>query len=296
MQDLIYGYEIKNGLLCVKKSEAKYVRYVLDEYLKGKSQHSIAYYLNANNIPVHKQGGKWTHSMIGLILKNKRYSGDMGYPKIVNKSYQQKAIDMYNNRALSVNKRKAAKRNKDSPFYGMVYCNNCGSKIRLYESDDIRYRKCPRDADKDCLLESELQEMTLDIINTLIADNELIDSINGMTPRVLEITKTENQLNNLIEADNSNLSEINKLLKMKYRSIYMQYTSNHMAESMQLKAYLSDMKKQSVLTRTLLNKVMKKIIFHKDGKVQFILLNSQVIEKSVIYRERRLLCKEQQGQ
>lgn len=292
MRDLLYGYELKNGLLRIKKAEAKYIRYMFNEYLQGKSLCNIAKYLNENKIPVRKQGGKWTHSMIGRILSNLRYSGDMGYPNIVTRRCQIKAIEMCNGRKVNVAKKNAGVRNKASPFYKMVRCGNCGAITRLYEQKGIYYRKCPNDRDKDCILESELQEMVLDMINKLIENSDLIISLDNVISNMLEITKIDNQLSSKLRDCSAAYRDVDVLLKEKYNKIYNQYAHDHVADSMQLKVRLSMMDMQHELTYTLLRLIVKRIILDTEGTVKVILLNNQEIEYPVVYRERRLLCQE----
>ncbi len=292
MRDLIYGYEIKDGLLRVKKSEAKYVRFMFDEYLKGKSLCNIANWLNKNNAPVHKQGGKWSHGMISRIIKNLRYSGDMGYPNIITKSQQQEAIHMLENRDCNMSRKKAGSRNKDSPFYKMGKCSKCGSNIRVYDYKGTLYLKCSNEKDKGCLLESELRELTLYMINELIENNDLIECVDNKELNILEITKIENQINEMLKNHEASCNEINRLMKVKHQVVYEQYKNDSIAESMQLKARLSMMKKQEELTHELLRQIVRKIIFHEEGNITFVLLNNQRIEKPITFRERRMLCQE----
>lgn len=71
-----YGYELINGQLVVKETEAEVIRRIFNLYLQGNGLQTIANILNDENIPRRYAQEKWYSSTISYILNNERYMGD----------------------------------------------------------------------------------------------------------------------------------------------------------------------------------------------------------------------------
>lgn len=76
----ITGYQLVGDTFVVIPEEAETVRLIFDLYLSGLGKTAIAKELNARGIPA-KNGGLWHESVIGNILKNEKYVGDMRLQK-----------------------------------------------------------------------------------------------------------------------------------------------------------------------------------------------------------------------
>jgi len=167
-----YGYDIKDGCLLVNEREAEIVRYIYEEYLKGKGVHRIASDLNDQNIPPKKvdkkwvkreHSGKWSASTISSMLQNEMYIGnclwqkyyhDSDYhlrlnqgelPKYYIESHHEAIIDkeiFEKVKCLMDQKRKefrlGGKRMKHT-FSGKCICGLCGSV--LIRENNTRSRK-----------------------------------------------------------------------------------------------------------------------------------------------------------
>lgn len=146
----VYGYTIdkENRTLVVDPSKASVVRYIFNEYAKGKSAGQIAKKLNKSNIPSSK-GGLWQGSAILCILENEKYIGDC----ILRKTYTQKGIKKKNKgekdkylienshepiiekelfqkvQEMRANKPNAVLKEREQnkyPFSGLIECGCCG--------------------------------------------------------------------------------------------------------------------------------------------------------------------------
>jgi site-specific DNA recombinase len=80
-----YGYNYINGNLIINQDEAKYVKKIFDQYLKGMSMKKISNELNSKNIPT-KQNKKWGPQTVSLILKNPIYCGFLHWEDYLNPS------------------------------------------------------------------------------------------------------------------------------------------------------------------------------------------------------------------
>lgn len=69
-----YGYDVKDGELVINEAEAKWVRWIFSERLKGTNSNAIANTLNNLHVPTRKNG-HWTATTIRGILANEKYIG-----------------------------------------------------------------------------------------------------------------------------------------------------------------------------------------------------------------------------
>ena len=76
----ITGYELVGDTFVVIPAEAEAVRLIFSLYLSGLGKTAITKELNARKIP-SKNGGLWYESVIGKILTNEKYVGDMRLQK-----------------------------------------------------------------------------------------------------------------------------------------------------------------------------------------------------------------------
>jgi DNA invertase Pin-like site-specific DNA recombinase len=148
----VYGYTIDtdNRTLLVNPPKAAIVKYIFNEYAKGKSAGVIAKELNLTAIPSSK-GGLWQDSSILCILENEKYVGDC----ILRKTYTLKGLKKKNRGAKDkylienthepiierelfqrVQEIRANKPNivfkdkvqREYPFTGLIECGCCGKK------------------------------------------------------------------------------------------------------------------------------------------------------------------------
>ncbi|MEG2520846.1 MAG: recombinase family protein [Christensenellaceae bacterium] len=76
----IMGYELVDDTFVIVPKEAETVRLIYSLYLSGLGKTAVAKELNARAIP-SKNGGVWYESVIGNILTNEKYIGDMRLQK-----------------------------------------------------------------------------------------------------------------------------------------------------------------------------------------------------------------------
>lgn len=71
-----FGYRFKDGMLQVVPEEAKIVKQIFNDFLKGMGPTSIAKKLNREGIPT-KRGNLWSKNAIRGILQRETYTGDL---------------------------------------------------------------------------------------------------------------------------------------------------------------------------------------------------------------------------
>ena len=79
----LYGYHIENGELAIVPQEAETVQRIATLYIAGGSYQSIAETLNGDGIPFSTEAPLWNKHKVKRLLENPRYTGQNGYPAII---------------------------------------------------------------------------------------------------------------------------------------------------------------------------------------------------------------------
>lgn len=294
MKDKTYGYEISNGKLRVQKKEAKVIRFIFEELMNEVTPTMIATILNEQKVETRKKNGKWTHARIVQIIRNKRYSGELGYPPIVSKHLQKQTIQILESSSLSKYRLDSSQRNKQSPFYKKIKCAECGYSMWLYEKGGPKFWRCTSNKFAICdvyhkwdgVLDEDIHHVTVAMINELAENIDLIQNVGTLHHNLLEIVKLENELKEKINHDPFNIKAIEELLLKKYELKYEQFVHDYISETVQLQYYLKRIGAVSKLTHEIVNKIINKIEISRDGKIIYTLNNHQKVTKSItIVRE-----------
>lgn len=80
---MLYGYQIQNGDIAAVEDEAMVVSRVFSLYTAGLSYQKIADTLNKEAIPYSREAPDWNKHKVKRLLENPRYTGQDGYPAIV---------------------------------------------------------------------------------------------------------------------------------------------------------------------------------------------------------------------
>ena len=75
-----YGYTVKDGIFHINEEEAKWVRFIFEEAIAGKSTYRIAKDLQSMNVK-SRTGAKWSSATVKAILQNEKYIGDCLFQK-----------------------------------------------------------------------------------------------------------------------------------------------------------------------------------------------------------------------
>lgn len=74
-----FGYELVDGRLSVQKEESKWVRFIFDEYSKGRTLYQIRKSLMENGVLSRRGNVVWNENSIKKILSNTHYGGYYTY-------------------------------------------------------------------------------------------------------------------------------------------------------------------------------------------------------------------------
>jgi hypothetical protein len=135
MAHIPYGYRIKTGVAMLDKKKAAQVRALFKEYIGG-----LALQAAAEKLDIPR-----SHASLGHMLADARYTGDGFYPAIVDEELFGRAQDERKKRVEALGRNKNRYDHSDtSPFWGRVFCAECGSEYRRYSNDDKERWKCGR--------------------------------------------------------------------------------------------------------------------------------------------------------
>ena len=77
-----FGYKMSLGEIVIQESEAKLVQEIFLRYIAGESLNELTESLRQQDIP-YDEGRLWNKNMVARILADTRYTGEKGYPKLI---------------------------------------------------------------------------------------------------------------------------------------------------------------------------------------------------------------------
>lgn len=77
-----FGYKMSLGEIVIQEAEAKLVQEIFHRYIAGESLNELTEALRQQDIP-YDEGRLWNKNMVARILTNTCYTGEKGYPSIV---------------------------------------------------------------------------------------------------------------------------------------------------------------------------------------------------------------------
>ena len=77
-----FGYKMALGEIVIQEAEAKLVQGIFRRYIAGESLNELTEALRQQDIP-YDEGRLWNKNMVARILADIRYTGEKGYPKLI---------------------------------------------------------------------------------------------------------------------------------------------------------------------------------------------------------------------
>ena len=103
-----FGYKVAMGEIVHHPQEAKLVEYIFRQYLAGSTFNALVAELRNQPTP-YDVGKVWNKNMVARILEDKRYTGDRGYPPIIEQEMLNKVLEKRSTKQVSVPKNEAQK-------------------------------------------------------------------------------------------------------------------------------------------------------------------------------------------
>lgn len=152
-----FGYQLEDRRLVVNQDEAKWVRRIFAEVVKGSSTAQIKQLLDSHGVEPRRKNGLWTLGSINALLKNTHYAGYYTYkdkkseqeiqvqcPSIVDITTWNAARYKRSSEVLRHSQKNATVRH----FYllrDFMYCGHCGRPLagRIIKSRNESSYYCP---------------------------------------------------------------------------------------------------------------------------------------------------------
>jgi len=139
----LYGYERqKDGRLIVKEDEAKWVKWIFNQYINGTGSTNLALKLNEMGVR-RNQGARWDQHKIMMTLRNYHYIGKVHW-KAADKSEDERIIqdgshepiipmEIFERVQRIIERRREgfmSRTSYDYVFSGIIKCGKCGGKYK----------------------------------------------------------------------------------------------------------------------------------------------------------------------
>ena len=256
-----YGYKIEKGVALLQKEKALQIQQIFEEYLNGFGLQAIADKLHMN----------CSHTKIGRILDDAHYIGDDFYPAIVEKTIWEEVAKKRKEKAASLGRDKTTRSMiKESGFYGLVYCETCGSPYKRYRIKGKIKWLCGRNyngwvehCDSPVFTEEQLEVAFMNLLYHL-EEKELSEK-----PKEAPIIIEENFQDPLKQAEYAySLCKVEDF----------EYQTKKLLEHLKEKPISSD--------GAYMKKMIKRITISEDG-ISFELINHKIVrEEKCVWQEK----------
>ena len=125
---LPFGYKMEFGRVVIFLEEASWVTYLFDQYLLGASYKGLSDEMNGYG--VRYDGEKpWNKNMIARILQDCRYTGEGGFPRIIDPAVFQSSEEKRRKKATAPQKTEVQK----------ILRRKCGCRITAHMEHEVLY-------------------------------------------------------------------------------------------------------------------------------------------------------------
>ena len=164
-----FGYKMSLGEIVIQESEAKLVQEVFRRYIAGESLNELTEALRQQDVP-YDEGRLWNKNMVARILADTRYTGEKGYPKLIDEEQLIAANEKRSNKPQLPKKTEAQKvlrrlcgtppseRVEHSVTDLLTGLANCPERIQHQRSAAPATHSTPQEALNDTLAQQPIDE------------------------------------------------------------------------------------------------------------------------------------------
>lgn len=288
------GYKMVNGNIVIQKEQAKTIKKIFRDYIKGKSMTAIAKELTAMKIMNANQKPNWNHGSVGKILQNIKYQGDTLYPKLIEKDIFTKAQQLraVKEAELGRTQQVYTMRNQ-TVFSGKIRCGECGEMYRKYiehagkPSEKIKW-KCKNYilqnrvcCENHFYTENEIKGIFISATNELIKKKWMLDKIpkKELPKMSLELRQTENRIKELEQEEQYSSPELAELLFNRAELYYIgSKIDDRKSNAEKIKEALIGINTLTEFDEEMFETILKQMTIYKNTKVDIEFINGIVIE------------------
>jgi len=272
---LPFGYEMQQGIVCVKNAEAAIVKDIYAAYIRGISYRQITDSLNAQAVPYNEPRKSWNKNMVARILSNELYTGNETYPAILSDDEYRRAVSAKPATGASLNTTAKTVRQ-------LARCAACGSALTLSGNKYGWARwNCPscNDISADAVMPDTIDTLS-HILTAMVRNPELIQAppqveqtVQGMPER------SENEFNLAIQAENFDEATA-RAKAISLAAARFDALGSEDYETMRIQYILARTEQNGGLDTALLRQITSAILIFPTGEVSLKLKNGQILKRS----------------
>ena len=239
-----FGYRVVMGEIALHPQEAKLVEYIFRQYLSGSTFNALVLELRKQSVPYIEEKA-WNKNMVARILEDKRYTGECGYPAIMQQYELERVLEK--RRCKQGQAQKTAAQKMLRRLSGHTATERMEQEVRNCLNRLIRNPSYIKTPDMGPTNSSNIQELQSEL-----------DAVMGRQP---------------IDEDAAH-----KLIQAIVAAQYSAIGSNEY-ETMRLQQIFTRYQPMTELNAELLQVSVTAIHVHSNGSLQIKLKNNQVIER-----------------
>ena len=285
IRNVLFGYCYKNGIVVVCEKEAETVKEIFTKYRDGRSLLKLSEELNERKIEYMLGVTGWNKSRVMRLLGDKRYTGEGGYPALI----ERELFDVIQ----ELKWRKCDQKNLDrtADIFQMtipVCCAKCAKQMRRVvdrrDKNPVRWScktvECNYSKGKPD--DNLFEELTF-LLNIAIENPERIE----IPPprRVKEsdgLWGLNGEINRLYDSSQIDVEQLKSKILMTANLKYAEIDSA-VSRAQRIKDIFSGMQPLKEFSLNLLERTVDFIKFYKDGRLGIVLENGQEIRAEVAY-------------
>lgn len=271
IRNIPFGYQMRNGKVILHENEAPVVRQIFSRYLLGMTLRAIA---GEMQIPYSEASPNWDQCKVKRMLDDRRYTGEQEYPPLVS------ATDFNTVQKIKMERRSlktASTPDEIQSIRQRLFCQQCGSRFRRQSRPyGERWICSSRCGSKACLSRSDLIKRTIDSLDAIGSNPDIIGKPHVIQPPSLSVTRLQNEWQR-------EMSKVHPDAE-KARSILYQLTAEKYAEiddapqiALALRNVFAGYEPNGQLHTEVFERVVDKVLIDADGTVALRLKNGQIL-------------------
>lgn len=291
-----------NGNIEIDEEQAKTVKTIFEEYVKGKSMLTIAKELTEKGIFNANKKTNWNHGSVGKILQNVKYMGDIYYPKLIDESAFEKVQIQRKEREIKLGRTTIQNTmKKQSVFNKKIFCGECGAYYKVYaehagKKSEKKKWKCKKyliNNKVNCrnlfYTNQELKDIFIDVVNELIQKKWLLEKNEKKEPLKMsfELKQTESRIKELEQEEEYSSPELAVLIFKRAELIYnCLKVDDYKNNTEKIKKALQDKQIITEFDEELFETIIKHITVYQDAKVEVEFINGIIIKMDLEYKRK----------
>lgn len=239
-----FGYRIEQGRVVINPAEEPWVLHLYRQYSVGVSIRELTAVMNNTGVPYDTEK-PWNKNMVARILGDVRYTGENGWPQVVE-------VDLF--------RTVGEKKSKKAPA------------VQKTQAQTILRRKC------DHRITPHIEHEVLYLLNSLVVYPEQIKTLNSLTGQLQRVSSLKEELEDMLKQLPVDEEKSKHMLQEIAVAMYEAIDPGEY-ESDRMRKVFEKEKTRDVLDERLIKNSISTVLVDGNGRVRIKLKNDQVIER-----------------